>query len=43
MASIIGWHKSLLSDKLKAEAADIKEKLLEPVARSMSLTQEKGA
>ena len=39
----IGLHKSVNDDKLKAEATDIKEKLSEPAARSMSLAQEKGA
>ena len=39
----IGLHKSVIDDKLKAEATDIKEKLSEPAARSMSLAQEKGA
>ena len=39
----IGLHKSLCDTKLKAEAADIKEKMSEAAARSMSLAQEKGA
>ena len=39
----IGLHKSLCDNKLKAEAADIKEKMSEAAARSMSLAQEKGA
>ena len=39
----IGLHKSVIDDKLKAEATDVKEKLSEPAARSMSLAQEKGA
>ena len=39
----IGLHRSLCDNKLKAEAADIKEKISEAAAKSMSLAQEKGA